>query len=351
MIQMSTLRQRVRVDGGSSNEPSLSFSSDTNTGLYQPTADHLAAVTNGTERMRITSTGQVGIGTSTPQASLHIHQTDALILPTGTSAQQPAAPVAGMVRYNSQLKILEFYNGTAWVCVLTEPGDIYAVYQTNAILHLDPSSTRSYPGAGSIWYDLSTAQSHATNTNATFSRVPIESFTFNGTNAYFNLQLTNPAGAWVHSISFWMQLDIPQSSLTGRVNPFQIGNVAAISQYSALDIYSNGQCSWYFYSNDTSFTYTFTQGVWYHIVLTYNGGAANATNKKIYANTINIPLSGTSTTPLNIAANALMAIGWDRIRTTAHFPGKIGNFMIYNEVLSAAAILQNYNAHRARYGL
>lgn len=35
-------------------------------------------------------------------------------LPVGTTAQRPATPVAGDLRYNSQLSLPEFFNGTSW---------------------------------------------------------------------------------------------------------------------------------------------------------------------------------------------------------------------------------------------
>lgn len=58
-------------DGNASN-PSLTYSSDTNTGFYRPGADTLGLVTNGSERVRVDANGNVGIGTSNPQAKLHI---------------------------------------------------------------------------------------------------------------------------------------------------------------------------------------------------------------------------------------------------------------------------------------
>jgi hypothetical protein len=42
--------------------PPLSWSGDTNTGIYRPAADTLALVTGGSDRLRVTSTGIVNIG-------------------------------------------------------------------------------------------------------------------------------------------------------------------------------------------------------------------------------------------------------------------------------------------------
>jgi hypothetical protein len=303
---------------------------------------------NSYTRMSITPTGNVGIGTTNPLAIMHINNTGAIIIPSGTTEQQPSVAYAGMIRYNITSKTIEFYNGSTWTSIRAS-SDVYNVYQVNNILHLDPSEIRSY-SSGSVWYDLSLAKSHATGTNFTFNSSAPENFNFNGTSTYFDITLTNPAGAWVHSISFWMQLSIPQSSIVGLMDPFQIGSSTNGSTYSAIDLSSTTH-NWYFYSNDTPFTYTFNQGQWYHLALTYNGGVASPANKKLYINNVNVALTGTNTTPLNIAANALMSIGRDRTRNISYFRGKIGNFMIYNEVLSVAAIDQNFTALRSRYGL
>ena len=57
---------------GAAATPSLTFTGDSNTGIYSPGADQLAASTAGVERLRITSAGRLGIGTSTPSAQLHV---------------------------------------------------------------------------------------------------------------------------------------------------------------------------------------------------------------------------------------------------------------------------------------
>ena len=52
----------MTIQGGSAAAPSLTFSGDTNTGIFSPAADTIAFSEGGVESMRIDSAGNVGIG-------------------------------------------------------------------------------------------------------------------------------------------------------------------------------------------------------------------------------------------------------------------------------------------------
>ena len=62
----------VRMAVSNEGNPTYAFEDDTNTGMFTSGADTLNFTTAGTERMRITAAGKVGIGTSNPQDALDI---------------------------------------------------------------------------------------------------------------------------------------------------------------------------------------------------------------------------------------------------------------------------------------
>jgi len=58
--------------GGAESTPSIAFTGDLNTGIYSPGADQVAISTGGTTRLYINSSGQVGVGSASPDATLHL---------------------------------------------------------------------------------------------------------------------------------------------------------------------------------------------------------------------------------------------------------------------------------------
>ncbi len=65
----------VQANGGSASVPSWSYIGDTNTGIYHPSMGNVAITTGGTERLRVNSSGNVGIGCTNPSSALHVNGT------------------------------------------------------------------------------------------------------------------------------------------------------------------------------------------------------------------------------------------------------------------------------------
>jgi hypothetical protein len=62
-----------RFADGTAATPAYSFSNDINNGMYRITTDTLGFSTAGSEKLRISSAGDVGIGTSSPNQKLHVN--------------------------------------------------------------------------------------------------------------------------------------------------------------------------------------------------------------------------------------------------------------------------------------
>jgi len=62
----------VEFSAGTASLPAVTFTGDTNTGIYSPGADQVAVATNGTGRLFIDSSGRLGVGNSSPGAKLDV---------------------------------------------------------------------------------------------------------------------------------------------------------------------------------------------------------------------------------------------------------------------------------------
>lgn len=79
---------------------------------YQMLDDNHVFYVSGSEVVRITSAGRLGVG-GTASYSLDVQDTDGIRVPVGTTAQRPTG-AAGVIRYNSTDGSFEGYNGSQW---------------------------------------------------------------------------------------------------------------------------------------------------------------------------------------------------------------------------------------------
>jgi hypothetical protein len=104
---LMTIQSLGVFGGGSGYDVGLTI----NIGAYGSPTSALNIFAGGPSVFYVGTNGNVGISSSTPVVSLDLSQrTDALAMPSGNSAQRPAAPVAGMVRFNSQTGYPEWYS-------------------------------------------------------------------------------------------------------------------------------------------------------------------------------------------------------------------------------------------------
>jgi hypothetical protein len=203
---------------------------------------------------------------------------------------------------------------------------------------------------------------------------------FDGTNDYIDLGrvLDNVfAGSDnKYSISIWVKFDTLTNDI-GHTLISKLGDsnhsenerqmVLTVRNLTAYN-YGDYRIEFGTYGELTSTKYRFyrtsdfsvSTNEWYNIVVTYDGSIDDDSRYNIYANgSIKnkvIAFTSNSFPTSTPVGNARVSIGATIGKKMTNSPlslfnGSMGNIAIYNKVLSASEILQNYNATKGRYGL
>ena len=100
-----------RALDGSAGGPSYTFNDDTNTGLFSPSNDSIAITTSGVEKLRITSSGNTGIGETNPLGKLHVKNNNSGVTGASIAADEfiiENDTVAGMTIASTSLGTIYF---------------------------------------------------------------------------------------------------------------------------------------------------------------------------------------------------------------------------------------------------
>jgi hypothetical protein len=252
--------------------------------------------------------------------------------------------------YNKALtptEILQNYNATK---KKYDPDENIVI--NGLVLNIDPSKSASYPGTGNTIYDLSGSGNTGTLVSSpTFSSFNSGSLVFNG-NSYITRSSALNTGqnfsvtAWIYPTSL---SGGGRNAIIGNGYPFLTDNgwFFCISNnnfgtFQSLMI-SLGQDNCIKISN----SYVFQLYKWTHVAVTVSGGGSVI---KLYANGIETSygFSGGSARTLSYSTNEFH-VGMRHSGTPERFAGNISGVQIYNKVLSAQEILQNYNATKNRF--
>jgi hypothetical protein len=221
-----------------------------------------------------------------------------------------------------------------------------SIVTSGLVLALDAGNTKSYPGSGATWTDLSGNNNTGTLTNGpTYSTSNGGTLVFDGTNDYVSVAdstTTNTLSAitieivvkytstanqilaqkWNYGINAGYGIEIFNSTLYGYC-------IASGSSYTTVSISSYP-----------------ANGI-YYFTLTMSGGS-----QKLYANGVQVG---------STAGGGVPSFGSYELRLGGRSNGSGGNdskltgniylLKLYNTALTAAEVLQNFNALRGRFGL
>ena len=101
----------ISADDGSAAYPIFNFTNDLNSGFYRITDDTVAVSTGGASRLVVDANGNVGIGTETPSADIHINKANANLIVTDSDAA--GTPRAIVSAADGSLSVSADADGTA----------------------------------------------------------------------------------------------------------------------------------------------------------------------------------------------------------------------------------------------
>ena len=219
------------------------------------------------------------------------------------------------------------------------------IVQQGLVLNLDAGNPYSYAGAGTTWYDVS-----GNNYNGTLTNGPVYNITnggvivFDGSNDYVVSSNFTPNFS-TKTLSGWVKLSSISQQGGGLITLQSIDGVV----FDSIVYNETGQ-GWGFGSNGFSRTgwsnvLETSTSDWVNITATYENS-----NYRLYRNGTLIQTL-TSFGALNFNFNSNVQLGYRHLGSSGYLAATISQGFVYNIALSAAQVLQNYNATKGRFGL
>jgi hypothetical protein len=212
------------------------------------------------------------------------------------------------------------------------------------VLYLDAANTKSYPGSGTTWTDLSGNGNNGTLANGpTYSSANGGQIVFDGSD---DNAITSASVGTVSAATFlvWLKRNGSQILFTGIL-------FNRTPSANGLNFYDTTHNIGYHWNNAIS-TYNWNSGltvpdaVWCMCAISISSTSATA-----YLCQSSGITSATNSVSHASATFGIFNIGLDPQIASRCFKGSISSTMIYNRALSADEVAQNFNALRGRFGL
>ena len=212
------------------------------------------------------------------------------------------------------------------------------------VFAVDAANTKSYPGSGTTWKDLSGNGNDGTLTNGpTFDSGNGGSIVFDGGNDFVDTSF-NATSYFPLTICTWINIDDTSGVQIITDQSTGASGLGFRTNSSRIDAF------WYASGNTnlSAIIPSYTPGEWTYMCVVFDTNSSKGYLNGSLKNSNTLTL--TSVTATNDTTNN-MDIGKSNDGNTNYIGAKIAQVKIYNKALIASEILQNYNALKGRFGL
>lgn len=207
------------------------------------------------------------------------------------------------------------------------------------LVYIDAGNPRSYPGTGTVMYDLSGNRRDATVLGSpTFTNYY---FTITSDSTYISLPSAGmDPGVGNFTYSIWMRFSVIDGSYDTLIEHGSWTDTVLIRFISnSVQIYADAS------PMAGSFAWTPTAGVWYNVVV-----IRESFTLSMYVNGV---LTGT---PFTLSTNIVIANPTVYLMRSQHSTGQftagdVSAFSMYGSALTPTEVIQNFNALKGRFGL
>ena len=208
------------------------------------------------------------------------------------------------------------------------------IVRDSLALYVDAANVKSYPGSGTTWKDISGKGNDGTLTNdPTFSSDYGGKFNFDETNDY--VDCGNVLSQTAYTKSAWFR---PESSTRNIISGPANHAFWMVGTDNTLAAGHQGQ--WSRVSHAVPSGNMLNQ--WWNGVVTWN----NSTGWVLYLNGVQVDTNSNTSGPGGTTGVYIASYSGGN-----YFDGDIAQAIIYDRVLTATEVQQNFNAFRGRFGL
>ena len=253
-----------------------------------------------------------------------------------------------------------------------------SIVTDSLIVCLDAQNTKSYPGSGTTWTDISGNSNNGTLNGPTFNSgeggAGLLSFDFDGTNDYVTLGTSINSGISNYkdcSFNIWVRLHndsrdnvILTHPNIGGWQPFILwydksgggdntgnGDVGGGTTNILNVMVTNnpaGNTGEYRWTTGNNVFGNSVTNIWHNICV-----VLDTLNDKYftYVNGQQVALFNSTAVQGINSNNQDFHIGRSNNSHNSWFDGEVSMFQVYSKALSSSEVLQNFNAHKGRFGL